>query len=78
MQQSGSQYTESTFEELIQSIFFTYNLTSPQADLESYQATIMVTVSDGNFTNQPAAFTSVRVNVMNEAPRVLLDGQVRQ
>jgi Notch-like protein len=75
VQQSGSQYTESTFEELIHSIFFTYDPTSPQADLQSYRAMIKVTVSDGDFTNQPPAFTTVLVNVMNEAPRVLLDGQ---
>ena len=78
VQQSGSQYTESTFEELIHSIFFTYDPTSPQADLQSYRAMIKVTVSDGDFTNQPPAFTTVLVNVMNEAPRVLLDGQVRK
>ena len=36
----------------------------------------MVRVSDGESYNQPPAFTTIEVNVMNEAPRVLLDGQV--
>ena len=35
----------------------------------------MVTVNDGELVNQPPAFTTVQVNIMNEAPRVLLDDE---
>ena len=74
VKQSGTVYSDSAFEELVQSIYFTYDSTR-LTNLESYYAVIMVTVSDGELLSPPA-FTTVQVNVTNEAPRVLLDGQV--
>ena len=76
IQQSGSVYQSSAFEELVQSIFFAYDPTRP-SELVGYQAEVAVTVNDGMFSSEPAS-TMVQVNVMNEAPRVLLDGQVRR
>lgn len=64
----------SAFEELLLNIFFTYDSTRPSG-LEDYQAVVMVTVTDGELSSEPA-LTTVEVNVMNEGPRVLLDGQV--
>ena len=64
----------SAFEELLQNIFFTYDSTRP-SELEDYQAVVMVTVADGELSSEPA-FTTVEVIVMNEGPRVLLDGEV--
>lgn len=72
--QSGTFYPISAFEELLQNIFFTYDLTRP-LDLEGYHAVVKATVNDGDLSSEPA-FTTIQVNVMNEGPRVLLDGQV--
>lgn len=72
--QLGRVYLMSAFEELLQNIFFTYDSRRP-SELEDYQAVVMATVTDGELTSEPA-FTTVGVNVMNEGPAVLLDGQV--
>ena len=55
-------------------VFYEAAPTSPD---ESHEALVMVTVSDGELVNQVPAYTTVYVAVMNEAPRVLLDGEVR-
>lgn len=72
IQQPGSFYTASNFQDLIQSVFFETGPPSPES---SYQAVVMVTVNDGELVNQPPAFATVQVNIMNEAPRVLLDDE---
>ena len=73
IRQSGAFYTATDFQSLLQNVFFEAGASSPQ---QSYQALVMVTVSDGELVNQRPAFTTVQVNVMNEPPRVLLDGEV--
>ena len=55
-------------------VFYEAASTSPD---ESHEALVMVTVSDGELVNQVPAYTTVYVAVMNEPPRVLLDGEVR-
>ena len=69
IQQQGSFYTASDFQDIVQSVFFEAG--SPTQET-SYQAVVMVTVNDGELINTPPAFTHIQVNVMNEAPRVLL------
>ena len=79
IQQSGSVYSVEILAELVKMVHFEYGPASPDEEPleESYQAVIMAWVSDGELMSQPAAYTTVRVNVMNEASRTLLDGQVR-
>ena len=73
LRQPGTFYATSDFQELVQSVFFEAGSSPPET---SYQAVVMVTVSDGDLVNQPAAFTTVQVNVINESPRTLLNGKV--
>ena len=74
--QSGSLYSATALAELVQSVLFEHGPASPQETVESYRAVVKVTVRDGELVNQPAAFTTVIINAMNEAPLILLDGQV--
>ena len=71
-QQSGSYYTASDFQDLVQNVFLEAGPPSPET---SYQSVVMVTVNDGELDNQPPAFTTIQVNLMNEAPRVLLGNE---
>ena len=55
-------------------MYFSYDPTRP-VGIEQYGAEVEVSVSDGVFSSQPA-FSLVRVEVVNEPPSVLLDGEV--
>ena len=74
IQQSASgSHSNSDFEALLRQISFYHDPTRP--DVNSYSAFVRVTASDGELTS-PVATTEVIVSLINEAPVVLVDGEV--
>lgn len=68
-------YNNSDFEAVLRAITFEYDPTIPSSTVELYTAQAHVTVSDG-MLDSPVATTSIHVTVGNQAPIILLNGDV--
>ena len=75
-QSEGGTYTHSDFQSILRAIVFEYDPSQPDSSVEIYSAQVNVVAHDGVLAS-PVSSTDIHVAVVNLAPVVILNGEVR-